>query len=248
MERKYTAFTLMEMLIVLSIVMILGGIGISSFLGLNNTVKMNEYTMNLEQDIRRMQRASMLLERNPMENWLYGIGIDFRDMYPDGEYVPFKWCTPYSDYGHISTTSIVPAYEPELGLGGAKFPAGSEISGSLCESGIDNKNELRILSGFQPTLTIPKANIQFGRVLQEGEDEYPAPVIVLFESVSGRAFFYDEEGNLLNYERPDDRLVMVGPDEVEDLIIRIKPIGRGVTRQITITHLTGKVHNIPINK
>lgn len=234
----------MEMLVVLSLIIIIGGIGISSFLGLNASVKMNEYTMNLEQDIRRMQRASMLLERSTAENWLYGIGIDFSDMENDGNYVPFKWCTSFSDYGDISTTSRVPAYEPGKGLDSAKFPVGSVIDGNFCNPNnipLGNKTNLRILPGYQRSLTLPIADITLGRTLEEGEEQVKLPQIVVFESVSGRAFFYDEEGNLLNYKLEDDQLVMKDSAELEDLIITIEPVARGVSRQITIKHLSGRV-------
>lgn len=244
MTRKYTAFTLLEMLVVLGIIMILMGMTAASFLGLNNAVRMNEYMMTLEQDIRRMQRASMLLERNPIENWLYGIGIDFTNMEPDGEYRVFKWCTPYSDYGPVSTTSIVPAYEPGLGIESAEFPQFrlNNIQGNFCGGDVSNKTELRILPGYQNSLTIPFSEITFG---PDNEDltDYNGPVIVVFESVSGRAFFYNKSGQLLNYYEDDNRLILRDTDEIQDLTITISPIARGGVRQITIKHLSGKVHN-----
>lgn len=243
MKRKYTAFTLLEMLIVISIIIVIGAIGMSSFLGLHNTVKMNEYMMNLEQDIRAIQRASLLLERNVDENWLYGIGIDFRNVDPDGNYIPFKWCTPDRDYGHISTTSIVPAYEPGI-TGSEKFPHDSEISGTFCGADVGGKEQLRTLPGYERSLTIPKANIFFGPEEDQEKEGFNPPKIVVFESVSGRAFFYSEDGKLLNYEEDEDgRLVMKEPDELQNLMITIEPIARGTPRQITIQHLSGRVHN-----
>ncbi|HNR53455.1 MAG TPA: prepilin-type N-terminal cleavage/methylation domain-containing protein, partial [Candidatus Dojkabacteria bacterium] len=70
LKRRYPAYTLLELLLVLSIFSIIGGMTFASFDGLQNTVKMNEYMLNLEQDVRTIQRESMLLERTPGEDWL----------------------------------------------------------------------------------------------------------------------------------------------------------------------------------
>ncbi len=242
MKKKYEAFTLLEMLLVLGIMIVLGGIGTSSFMGLHNSVKMNEYAMTLEQDIRRIQRASMLLERNPMENWLYGIGIDFSRMDTgEGDYRVFKWCTPFADYGDITTTSKVPAFDSSRdihNLDDAKFPASSIPEGNLCDSDIlpDDKTQLRILPGYERSITIPRSDITF--------DYDDGPRYVLFESVSGRAFFYDIDGNLLNYEIVNDKLVIKDAEEIKDLSFKITPIAKGPTpRRITIKHLSGRVLN-----
>lgn len=243
MKKKYSAYTLLEMLLVLGIMVVIGGVGTSSFMGLHNTVKMNEYTMTLEQDIRRIQRASMLLERNPMENWLYGIGIDFSRMASgEGDYRVFKWCTPFPDYGDITTTSKVPAFDPNAippSLDSAALPTTSEPKGNICGSNIafDDKTQLRILPGYERSITIPRSNITF----EIGNDAR----YVIFESISGRAFFYDEGGNLLNYKiNEDGRLVIEDAENIKDLVFKITPIAMGPTpRQITIKHLSGRVLN-----
>jgi type II secretory pathway pseudopilin PulG len=223
----------MEMLIVISILVILGGMTFASFYGLQNTIKMNEYMLNLEQDVRGVQRASMLLERNPIENWLYGVGIDFTSMNPDGDYTTFKWCTPFKNYGDITTTSKVPAFDSSaepLDLGSASLPSMEPESG-LCGSDIGPDSKLRRLYGYERTVSMPKSQVIF---------ETDAK-IVLFESVSGRAFFYDEGGNLLNYVIEEGQLKIRDAENIEDIIITIKPFGGTATRQLTINHLSGRV-------
>jgi type II secretory pathway pseudopilin PulG len=223
----------MEMLIVISILVILGGMTFASFYGLQNTIKMNEYMLNLEQDVRGVQRASMLLERNPIENWLYGVGIDFTSMNPDGDYTTFKWCTPFGNYGDITTTSKVPAFDSSaepLDLGSASLPI-TPPQGSICGSEVIDKNQLRRLYGYERTVSMPKSQVIF---------ETDAK-IVLFESVSGRAFFYDEGGNLLNYVIEEGQLKIRDAENIEDIIITIKPFGGTATRQLTINHLSGRV-------
>jgi type II secretory pathway pseudopilin PulG len=234
-RKKYTAFTLMEMLVVMGITIILGGMTFASFQGLQNTIKMNEYMLNLEQDIRGVQRASMLLERNPIENWLYGVGIDFTTMNPDGDYTTFKWCTPFENYGDITTTSKVPAFDSSgdpLDIESASLPSMEPESG-LCGSSIGPDSELRRLYGYERTVSMPKSQVEFGTDAR----------IVLFESVSGRAFFYDEEGNLLNYIVDDGQLKIKEAENIEDMIIIITPFGGTATRQLIINHLSGRVDN-----
>ena len=99
--KKYSAYSLLELLLVLAMLGIFGAMAFGTFNGLENTVKMNEYMLSLEQDIRTTQRAAMLLERDTDERWLYGIGIDFSSTETDGTYKKFKWCSEYSDYGAL---------------------------------------------------------------------------------------------------------------------------------------------------
>jgi prepilin-type N-terminal cleavage/methylation domain-containing protein len=231
-KNKYQAFTLLEMLVVMGIMVILGGMTFASFDGLQNTIKMNEYMLNLEQDIRGVQRASMLLERNPTENWLYGIGIDFADMNPDGNYTTFKWCTTDRDYGDITTTSKVPGYDPSIGIDSASLPLPpGDIATGTCGVDVASPSELRRLYGYETTLTMPKSNVTFGTNAR----------FVVFESVSGRAFFYADDGRLLNYRVEEGRLLI--NDNIEDLVITIDPFGGTSTRRLIIKHLSGRIDN-----
>ena len=232
MQNKYTAFTLLEMLVVMGIMMILMGMTFTSFYGLQDTVKMNEYMLNMEQDIRLVQRASMLLERNTEENWLYGLGIDFSKLEEDGKYITFKWCTPFEDYGDASTRSKVPGYkEGDLTLDRAKLPIG-DIETGLCT---EVEDTLKILSGYTTELTPPKSTVQYNSNVR----------YVVFESVTGRAFFYDAGGNLLNYSIIEGEVVIEdNPDEVEELDFTITSLGAAAPRRLIIHHLSGRIEAI----
>ncbi len=224
------------MLVVLSIFIVLGGMTFSSFDGLQNTIKMNEYMLNLEQDIRGVQRASMLLERNSTENWLYGLGIDFSNMDEDGEYKIFKWCTPFNDYGDITTTSKVPAFNPaDKTIASASLPIVQPEDG-ICGPEVVDKRELRNLYGYEKSVTMPKSRVTYEENGNPSRARY-----LLFESVSGRAFFYDQGGALLNYQMVDDNLIIMEADDIEDFAIRINPYGKGSTRTLVIKHLSGRI-------
>ncbi len=231
----------MELLVVLTIFSILGAMTFSAFGGLQNTVKMNEYVLTVEQDVRSVQRAAMLLQRDSGEKWLYGLGLDFGDMGDDGEYTVFKWCSPFGDYGDILTKSSLPAYNPS-----ALLNLGSPISGfpnerngymnvensigSSCASG--SSSSLSVLSGYDKSTKTPKSTITISPI------DGSTPRYVIFESVSGRTFFYDDDGALLNYAS-NGRLI----DDPLPFVITIVPDSDVNSRVITIGNLSGKINS-----
>lgn len=214
----------------------------SSFSGLENTVKMNEYTITLEQNIQAVQRASMLLERTTNEDWLYGLGIDFGNMGDNGKYTVFKWCSPFSDYGNIRTKSKLPNYDTSLDVGSyvANSGGAQEKNGYIPSVQTITKNgtcgrevtssELRLVTGYESSIDTPKSDISIASINGNNSPRY-----VLFESVSGRTFFYDKNGTLLNY---DNKGVLIDTDP---LIITIAPQGAGSIHIISIGNLSGKV-------
>ena len=230
----------------MSIITVLLTMTLTAFGGLRNTIRMNEYMLNLEQDIRLVQRAAMLLERNPLENWLYGVGIDFTKVtYDDsaGNYRVFKWCSPYPDHGHISTRSNIPGFVPPDFLSddldidpevNGNLPLPTDVSKEfdfpigLCDSSMLFPGEIYLLSGYSKPMAPPVSNITF-----LGEARF-----VLFESVSGRAFLYNDNGELLNYDQEGNP----SPSAIPDLTIQFRPVrGTGKTREITIMNLSGKI-------
>ncbi|NTV79310.1 MAG: type II secretion system protein [Clostridiales bacterium] len=231
----------MELLVVLTIFSILGAMSFSAFGSLQNTVKMNEYVLTVEQDVRSVQRAAMLLQRDSGEKWLYGLGIDFGDMGDDGEYTVFKWCSPFGDYGDILTKSNLPAYNPSalLSLGTPLSGLPDERNGYMNvenpignSCGSDNSSSLSVLSGYDKSTKTPKSTISITTI------GGLTPRYVIFESVSGRTFFYDNDGALLNYAS-DGKLF----DDPLPFVITIVPESNVNTRIITIANLSGKISN-----
>jgi len=227
----------MELLVVLSIFSVLGAMTFSAFGGLQNTVKMNEYILTLEQDVRSVQRAAMLLQRESGEKWLYGLGIDFGDMGDDGEYTVFKWCSPFSDYGDVLTRSSLPAYNPSalLNLGSPLF--GNELNGYMnvdgpmgSSCGSDNASSLSVLGGYDKSTKTPKSTIEITEI------DGLTPRYLIFESVSGRAFFYDDDGELLNYSNNGELV-----DDPSPFVITIIPESDVNSKIITIGNLSGKI-------
>lgn len=237
-KKKYPAFTLLELLIVISIITVLLTMSVSSFGGLRNTMRMNEYMLNLEQDIRTAQRTAMLVERDPTENWLYGIGIDFSEIGNDGDYKMFKWCSAYPDYGHITTRSNIPGFIPtdypegngdplNSDNGNGKLPIPNEntdVPVGVC----DQEGGFTLLAGYAKPMSPPMSNITFGSQVR----------YVLFESVSGRTFLYNDIGEVLNYDGDGN----LKEDDVQHLTINFKPLkGTGKTRKISVMNLSGKI-------
>lgn len=242
---KYPAYTLLEMLLVISIFIVLGGFTFAAFDGLQNTIKTNEYMLNIEQDIRSIQRSAMLLERDTDENWIYGLGIDFSEVTEDGVYKMFKWCSPFDDYGDITTKSGLPAYDPSVDVGAsitsglmsgqpnATLPlVGENFTESSCTSGVGS--DLRTLPGFDRSITLPKSDI----TLNPGMSPERSVRYILFESVSGRAYFYNEDGSIINY---DSEGVIWDFEDITDFEMEITPLNGGSTRTIAVKHLSGKI-------
>lgn len=240
-ENKYQAYTLLELLVVMGIIAILAGMSFASFGGLQNTVKMNEYSLTLEQDIRSVQRAAMLLQRDPNEKWLYGLGMDLTNMATtEGQYKVFKWCSPYDNYGDIKTTSLFPNYDPSNSLkigdtvSGEKnaylpVPQNSSYALTSCDSTL-TVSHLRTLLGYESTSLPPESNI----TVKVGDS---TAGYVVFEAVSGKTFFYGVNGELLNYQ-PDGKLI----DSPNALEIIITPVGKTAkAHKLIISNLSGKI-------
>ncbi len=241
-NRKYSGFTLIELLVVMSILMILGGLTFASFNNLQKVIKLNEYANNLEQNVRNAQRASMLLERGSSEKWLYGIGVDFSlidQAGSNGIYRVFKWCSPFDDYGNGKTSSRIPAYNPAVAGGITSsngylnpFPKDSDYATNTCyQTQTDTTAQIRGLSGYTMSVKPPISTITTNAVRY-----------VLFEAVTGRTFFYNETGALINYTG-DGKLVS-NPIDFE---LTITPLAGGVGKHIKIQNISGRV-SIEANK
>lgn len=250
---KYLGFTLIEMLIVMSIIGILMGMSFAAYQNLQTTIRLNEYTNNLEQSIRKVQRDAMLLEKEPLSKWIYGLGIDLTEIEkPEtlGQYRAFKWCSHFNDYGDVRTRSIVPNFDPNEDVyelnGNLPVPT---INGGGCPNiydTIDSAPSLRkyILYGDGAVGTgvdtkPPKSTIELGSVTSGifGGSEGKAVVrYIVFEAVTGRAFFYNSDGYLLNTNKDGT----VDPD-YKNFVIRIKPLRGGKGKKITIFNISGRV-------
>lgn len=221
----------------MSLITILMTMSITSFSGLRNTVRMNEYMLNLEQDIRNVQRSAMLVERNPQENWIYGLGIDFSTINDGdtlGHYTIFKWCSPFFDYGDITTRSPIPGFDPNQTIIEGMLPTDSGNFGlGICDSNsidplFSPSGELFILSGFSKPLSPPVSSVVFSNDIR----------FILFESISGRAFFYNTNGDLQNYTNEGVLL----EDDILHFGIEFTPVGRSASRKITVSNLSGKIN------
>lgn len=184
------AYTLMEVLVVMSIMTILLGTGMYAYTSFSETTKYNQDIANIQNDIMVIQRASMLLDKDPDENWLYGVGIDFGGVINGyGTYTFFKWCSEFNDFGDVKTKSEYPNYDPDdISNENGDIPTGSYVS-NACNN-VGTESILAPLDGYGAgNLNLDEEVSIIGDV---------KPRFLLFESVSGRAFVYDEEGNRID--------------------------------------------------
>lgn len=248
-KRKYSAFTLIEMLVVMIILIVLGALSYAAYQDMHTTIRINEYASVLEENIRRVQREAMLLKREPGENWIYGLGIDFskidkKDTF--GEYKVFKWCAEDMDYGGPKTISDIPGYDSSQGYhwsynGGLPYkldPQGKCL-------GTNSRKELK---GYDIGLKPPKGEIGLSQNLanMNGAMNYMSlsTQYILFESVTGRAFFYNEGGVLAGYIPNLDAKPVLQEAGVKPFEIVITPLTSGRSsrkKKISIDMFSGKV-------
>lgn len=255
MSRKpaqYLGYTLAEVLVVLMIVIILGSLGAYSFGGLRDTVLVRQNIEEIKQDLQLAQQKSMLLERKQGEGWIYGIGIDFRDI-SNGTYKFFKWCSPFPEYGNIRTRSEIIAYNPDpsINIGDLDFdptgynhgqnailPVGSEDYelGGTCDS-FEKKKYMTNLSGIEDG----KINTGFDITLNSDIS------FVVFEAVTGRAFLYTSEGWPINYDANGVLVEDSETNQLANLEVTIFRNRGNKADKITVAPLSGSVKHVVID-
>lgn len=246
-KRKYSAFTLIEMLVVMIILIVLGALSYAAYQDMHTTIRINEYASVLEENIRRVQREAMLLKREPGESWIYGLGIDFSKIDQEGtfgEYKVFKWCAEDMDYGGPKTTSDIPGYDSNRAYGGnnGQLPARPAAVG-LC-AGVASRKELK---GYDVGLKPPKGRIELSSnsvVMETIPGNTPYVHYILFESVTGRAFFYSNSWELVGYNKDRDGKPQLQQVGVKPFEIVITPLTSGRSsrkKKISIDMFSGKV-------
>jgi prepilin-type N-terminal cleavage/methylation domain-containing protein len=225
--KKLQGFTLMEMLIVLSIVIILSAVGISGFNSINETFTANENAELVKQDIESARLKAMNMGKESEETWVYGFGIDFRNADSsngkNGNYRMYKWCSPVKNFGdthildgisydltraklpNLYSINDVNAEIASVNLCGTPNQYKNGSIPALCGSGNDgyveecseNSTSLSLIKGEDLSLL----NRFEGQVvllnLKEGNNP---PSFVLFESLTGKAIIYARDGQVLNYK------------------------------------------------
>ena len=246
--KRYKAVTLLELLIVIAIMFILSLISVIAYRSLVDSFSINEVSLTIAQDIRATQRAAMLLDREGDERWLHGIGIDFRDINTDRgdrdlgrEYTIFKWCSKFDYYDQ--TESELTGEAPNLALGENPVGEGS-LSLNVVNSCLRYGEDERV-NAYYPVET--KSFTSYDNLEFELLD---IVAFVLFESVSGKAFFYDEHGSLLNYGvNSEGELFLFNTNELHFFELRLEPMrGLGLPgRNIVITPVSG-IANLEVDE
>lgn len=234
--RKYTAYTLIEALIVLAIFSIIAAIGFSSFYGLRDSIIMNEQMLNIAQEFRYAQRAALFLERGTNERWIYGVGVDLSNASERREYSVFKWCSQFDEYGNPKTRAQFPNFDPAFAVSSqnGNFPTTNYVYKS-CEMGVA-VSELVGAAGHGNQTFDANFEVSFPSDNNAVGDVGGIPVYVLYESVSGRAFLYDSSGNIVNFD--SNGKMVANPI---GLILEVKSNRTKTTKVIKVDNISGKV-------
>ena len=239
LPKTIPAFSLIEMLIVMTVIILLLSMSIIGIRSTRSTIDMTETYASVVSDIRNARTSALLLQRDSEDRWIYGIGIDFGDI-ANNRLNTFKWCAPFFEYGQGYSDSALPNFDPDQaggtpGLGDLKIPTAYTADGCR-RTGCDPDN---------PTLacnTITKLGGVFG------EDEFKNTNVsvnltgggnvrfALFEALSGRVFFYDQSGHLINF---DSTGAIVPLNQEKDLELTfIKSTGSG-NKKLILHHISG---------
>ena len=247
---RYSGFTLIELLIVMSIIVLLSGLSFSTYQNFQSTIRLNEFINGFEQNIRKVQRDAMLLEKSSNEGWIYGLGIDLRNIEDTvngtfGVYYPFKWCSGFSEYGDIRTRSAVPNFDPQNDI--SSYNGNIPVTTVPFNTGSCGSDGVNVLKGYAlfGDMGIGKMgagnqqlSVDIRGVLSfNTPDEHQSPAFLLFESVTGRALFYDSAGALLNFDYDTHKPL----SETLPLEIKISRPGNKGGKTIVISHLSGRI-------
>ncbi len=233
--QKYSSYSLLEMLVVMSIIIIIMGIGFGTFSGLNSAIALGESMATLRQDIKNTQRSAMFVERSSTERWLYGLGIDFSRIEIDGSYRIFKWCSQFPEYGDVLTKSKFPNYNPasNLSLVNGNLTLTSSYIGTGCPT---SSSVSQIVSSGDMIRSVSKNLIATNTSRDAVGDIATKPVYVLFESVSGKAFLYDATGRIVNYSSTGE--VISRPSS---LVVSLQSKTNGVIKRMSLNNISGKI-------
>jgi prepilin-type N-terminal cleavage/methylation domain-containing protein len=192
--KRFKAYTLLEVLVVISIMLIIMGVGITSYLSFAEVTKFNQDVANIQNDISVIQRAAMLFKKDVDERWLYGLGIDFGGLYVAGNeksYTFFKWCSQFDDYGNVRTRSEYPNFDPTQALSptNGNIPLTISSNPAACDvGGLD--------SVLVPLTEYGQGKLNSNDVTVSGSGDSGDVRFILFEAVSGRTFVYLSDGTL----------------------------------------------------
>lgn len=234
--KKLKAYTLVEMLVVMGIFMIISGMGFATFYGLRDTMSLNQELVTFSQNVRNAQRSSLFLDRKVGERWIYGIGVDYSALASASKYDVFKWCSQFSEFGDTKTKAEIPNFDKTIPVGNqnGNLPT-ANYAFKDCDLGVA-VSELVRSAGSIDEFFETNFDISFPAGNNATGDVGGVPVYLLFESVSGRAFFYDASGNIVNYTSAG--LPVSNP---VDLVIEIRSPRTRVLKTITISNISGKV-------
>lgn len=234
--KRLPGYTLIEMLIVLTIFLILSAFSFSAFSGLRDTVTLNEDILTLQQEIRWAQRSALFLERGTNERWIYGIGIDFSRFEEEKVYTLFKWCSQFDDYGDPRTRSNLPNFNPSSNISdlNGDFPS-ETLSNERCSLGGSESEIIRVPGRLDGSVSENFSVVIPDSLNAEG-DIGGKPVYVLFEAVSGRMFMYDINGNVVNYSSGGE----IVNDNV-DFTVQISAPSTGTVKVVEIGNVSGRI-------
>jgi prepilin-type N-terminal cleavage/methylation domain-containing protein len=192
----HSGFTLVELLVSMTIISVILGLSVSGYYGLRTTMILKQSAETLKSDIMYAKRSAMLIKREQDEQWINGVGIDIASMsIGEPAYRVFKYCADDNEYKDFEVEN-------------EKFTYGS------CES--SGVSELTFVPGYDK-VTVSSSTLDFYTNL---------PVrFVFFESPTGEMHLYDCNGVEINLEDQESDIFLVFALGTRSYYLQIKDNG-----------------------
>lgn len=240
-EENYKGFTLVELLLVMGISIILSAVGYNGFLSIRESFTARENVELIIQDIESTKLKAMNMESGKDATWIYGFGIDFteaNDLDDMGDYTFFKWCSPVEEYGatflgygkvtenilpNLSTTKDLDELINDYPLCNTNGPYqnGRIPTCYYLEECILERTGLIKTNEFTTLLDREKNQMEILPNYNTGLPSYP--LFLVFESLTGRAIIYNDNGLPQGYAESADGVVFNRNDIVPlDIVLHRK--------------------------
>lgn len=241
-KKNYKGFTLVEMLLVMGISIILSAVGYNSFLSIRESSIARENVELIIQDIESTKLKAMNMESGKDATWIYGFGIDFteaNDLDDIGDYTFLKWCSPVEEYGESFSTygEVTKNILPNL----STTTDFNELINDypLCNTNDSYRNGRIPTCYYNSNECLPQRvglirTNEISTLLDREKDQMEIlpnyntglpsyPLFLFFESLTGRAIIYNDDGLPQSYVESVDGVIFNGDNVVPlDIVLHRK--------------------------
>jgi prepilin-type N-terminal cleavage/methylation domain-containing protein len=190
-----TAFTLVEMLIVMAIISVVAIVGAGGFLSLQKIQIREQALSNIQSDFEYAKTSALLNKRLQGEGWVWAIGIDLRNWSSSevedrgiamDEYSMVKLCAGTPGYSTPDFEIVDPIFIMDAPDGRVN------TSKKLCSTGAQE------IIGFEGK--VGNIHERVGDILAVTSESYDEIAFVFFETITGKLHIITKDGDEISDE------------------------------------------------